>query len=84
VTTEPFAIVELDQLLAQDSEGHQVQGLQQKLVNSAEQCRARLDQGVAPDEAKRLNALMGAFTAGLGLLPALWHAQQVHTQQERN
>jgi hypothetical protein len=72
----PFAIVELDQVLAQDTEGEQVQALHKKLVDAAEQCRARLDQGVAPDEAKRLNALMGAFSAGLGLLPALWHAQQ--------
>ena len=76
MTTEPFAIVELDELLAQDTDGHHVQALQKKLVDAAEACRSRLDQGVAPDEAKRLNALMGAFAAGLGLLPALWQAQQ--------
>ena len=76
MTTNSFAIVELDQLLAQDKEGLEVQALQKKLVDAAEECRSRLDQGVAPDEAKRLSALMGAFTAGLGLLPALWQAQQ--------
>ncbi len=76
---EHFSIVELDQILAEDVGGDQVQTLQKTLINAAEQCRLRLDHGVAPDEAKRLNAMMSAYSAGLGLLPALWQ-----TQQERN
>lgn len=76
MTTDQFAIVELDQILAQDMGGDQVQALQKTLADAAEQCRMRLDDGVAPDEAKRLNAMMAAYSAGLSLLPALWQAQQ--------
>ena len=72
---EHFSIVELDQVLAEDM-GGQVQALQQTLIAAAERCRLRLDHGVAPDEAKRLNAMMSAYSAGLGLLPALWQTQQ--------
>lgn len=77
--TEHFSIVELDQVLAQDTEGSEVQTLQKTLVDAAEHCRSRLDHGVSPEEAKRLNAMMAACSSGLGLLPALWQ-----TQQERN
>lgn len=77
--TEPFAIVDLDVLLAEDTGGERVQALQKTLVDAAEQCRNRLDRGVAPSEAKRLNAMMGAFSASLGLLPALWQIQQERT-----
>jgi hypothetical protein len=76
VTTDRFAIVGLDQLLARDSAGGQVQALQKKLADAVEQCRSSLDGGVAPEEAKRLNAMMAACNASLGLLPALWQAQQ--------
>ena len=71
-----FPIVELDQVLAQDADGGKVQSLQKSLVEAAEQCRLRLDQGVSPDEARRLNAMMAACSAGLGLLPVLWQTQQ--------
>jgi Cu/Ag efflux pump CusA len=74
--TAETSVVELDRVLAQDVEGIQVQALQQKLVETAEQCRFRLDRGVSPEEAKRLNAMMAACSAGLGLLPALWQTQQ--------
>lgn len=76
MVAEHFSIVELDQVLAQDVGGDQVQALQQNLIGAAEQCRLRLDHGVAPDEAKRLNAMMSAYSAGLGLLPVLWQTQQ--------
>lgn len=76
MTPDQFAIVELDRQLALDVGGGQVQALQKTLVDAAEQCRMRLNDGVAPEEAKRLNALMAAYTAGHGLLPALWQAQQ--------
>lgn len=76
MTSDNFAIVELDRQLALDAGGTQVQALQKTLVDAAEQCRARLDDGVAPEEARRLNAMMAAYSAGLGLLPALWQAQQ--------
>ncbi len=79
MAAEHFSIVELDQVLAEDVGGGQVQALQQILIDAAEQCRLLLNYGVAPDEAKRLNAAMAAYSAGLGLLPALWQ-----TQQERN
>lgn len=74
--TAETSVVELDRILAQDVEGFQVQALQQKLVDMTEQCRFRLDQGVTPEEAKYLNAMMSACSAGLGLLPAIWQAQQ--------
>ncbi len=76
MVSEHFSIVELDQVLAEDVGGDQVQALQKALIGAAEQCRLRLGHGVAPDEAKRLNAMMSAYSAGLGLLPALWQAQQ--------
>ncbi len=76
MVAEHFSIVELDQILAEDVGGDQVRTLQKTLVNAAEQCRLRLDHGVAPEEAKRLNAMMSAYSAGLGLLPALWQTQQ--------
>ena len=76
MTTEHFSIVELDQVLAQDVGGDQVQALQKTLIDASEQCRLRLDHGVAPEDAKRLNAMMAACSAGLGLLPALWQTQQ--------
>ena len=79
MTTEAFSIVELDQILAKDVGGDHVRTLQKTLVDAAEQCRSRLDHGVAPDEAKRLNAMMAAYSAGLGLLPALWQTQQERT-----
>lgn len=69
-------IVDLDQVLAQDMEGVQVQALQGKLTDAAEQCRLRLDHGVAPEDAKRLSAMMAACSAGLSLLPTIWHIQQ--------
>ena len=75
MTTEQFPIVELDQILAEDVGGDQVLALQKSLVDAAEHCRLRLDRGVAPEEAKRLNAMMAAYSAGLGLLPALWQTQ---------
>ncbi|MEM7042024.1 MAG: hypothetical protein AAF543_04350 [Pseudomonadota bacterium] len=71
-----FPIVEIDQVLAQDADGGKVRSLQKSLVDVAEQCRLRLDEGVSPEEAKRLNAMMAACSAGLGLLPALWQTQQ--------
>lgn len=74
-----MSIVDLDQVLARDTEGVQVQALQQKLIGAAEQCRFRLDHGVTPEEAKRLNAMMAACSAGLGLLSALWQTQQERT-----
>ncbi|MGI9420109.1 MAG: hypothetical protein ACR2RA_19975 [Geminicoccaceae bacterium] len=46
------------------------------MADAAEHCRSTLDHGVAPEEAKRLNAMMAACSAGLGLLPALWQTQQ--------
>ena len=76
MVTEHSSIVELDQVLAEDVGGDQVQALQKALIGAAEQCRLRLDHGVAPNEAKRLNAMMSAYSAGLGLLPALWQTQQ--------
>ncbi|MEZ5932774.1 MAG: EscE/YscE/SsaE family type III secretion system needle protein co-chaperone [Alphaproteobacteria bacterium] len=77
--SEQMSIVELDQVLAQDVEGVQVQAMQRKLVDAAEHCRLQLDHGVTPEEAKRLNAMMAACSAGLGLLPALWQTQQERT-----
>ncbi len=74
--TAETSVVELDRVLAQDVEGIQVQALQQTLVDTAEQCRFRLDHGVTPEEAKRLNAMLAACSAGLGLLPAIWQTQQ--------
>jgi hypothetical protein len=74
--TAETSVVDLDRVLAQDVEGTQVRELQKKLVDAAEQCRFRLDHGVSPEEAKRLNAMMTACSAGLGLLPALWQTQQ--------
>ncbi len=76
MVAEHFSIVELDQVLAEDVRGDQVQMLQKTLADAAEQCRLRLDHGVAPNEAKKLNAMMSAYSAGLGLLPALWQTQQ--------
>lgn len=74
--SDQMSIVELDQVLARDVEGVQVQALQKTLVDAAEQCRLSLDHGVAPEQARRLNAMMAACSAGLGLLPALWQTQQ--------
>ena len=79
MTREQFSIVELDQVLAKDVRGDQVQALQKTLVDAAERCRLQMDHGVAPEEAKRLNVMMAACSAGLGLLPALWQAQQERT-----
>lgn len=76
MVAEHFSIVELDQVLAQDVGGDHVRALQKTLIDAAEQCRLKLDHGVAPDEAKRLNVMMSAYSAGLGLLPALWQTQQ--------
>ena len=76
MTSDDFAIVELDRQLASDAGGTQVQALQKTLIDASEQCRARLDDGVAPEEARRLNAMMAAYSAGLSLLPELWQAQQ--------
>ena len=71
-----FAIVELDQLLAEDKDGGRVQALQKTLVDAAEQCRLKLDSGVSPQEAKHLTAMTSACNAGSNLLPTLWQAQQ--------
>ncbi len=73
------SVVELDKVLAQDVDGSHVQVLQTKLDTMMEECRFRLDQGVAPEEAKRLSAMMAACSAALGLLPALWQTQQERT-----
>lgn len=71
-----FAIVELDQLLAEDNGGGRVRALQKMLVDAAEQCRLQLDGGVTPQEAKRLSAMTAACHAGSSLLPVLWQIQQ--------
>lgn len=76
MTREQIAIADLDEVLAADMSGDRVRGLQKTLVDAAEHCRSKLDHGVTPDEARRMNALMAACSAGLGLLPALWHIQQ--------
>ncbi|MGI9435279.1 MAG: hypothetical protein ACR2Q4_10705 [Geminicoccaceae bacterium] len=76
MSDDEFAIVELDRQLAEDFGGSRVIALQKQLSESAEQCRIRLDSGVGPDEATRLNVLIAAYSAGLSILPSLWHAQQ--------
>lgn len=77
--TGETSVVELDKVLTQDADGSQVQMLQAKLATMMDECRFRLDRGVSPEEAKRLNAMMAACSAALGLLPALWQTQQERT-----
>lgn len=69
-----FADIERE--LAADRDGKRLYALRERLRASGERCRARLDKGVPPDRALRLEALLSAYRAGEALLPQLWKIQQ--------
>lgn len=66
-----MVFVDLDRELAGDRDGARFRELSQQLTAGAQRCRAALDKGVSPAEARYLNTVLAAYAAASDLLPKL-------------
>lgn len=75
--TDPnLKFTDIERELADDRHGKHLFALRERLKASAQECRAQLDKGLPPEQARRFDILLSAYQAAEHLLPLLWKLQQ--------